>query len=110
MGVLLLVRHGQASIGAADYDRLSTIGRRQARLVGGRLARADLMVQRVVCGTSARQRDTAVEIVAALGVPGSGVQVDARLDEFDHVALMAAHPAPGVAPPTETGPEVPPAL
>ena len=32
MDVLLLVRHGQASLGTADYDKLSDIGRHQARL------------------------------------------------------------------------------
>ena len=32
MGVLLLVRHGQASLGAADYDQLSELGHRQAQL------------------------------------------------------------------------------
>src|SRR5690349_7335930 len=112
MGVLLLVRHGQASINAADYDRLSTIGRRQAREVGGRLIRADLTVERVVCGTSVRQRDTAAELVRALGFPEEHVRTDARLDEFDHVGLLAAHPSPGTSAqrPPETGPDVPSAL
>jgi broad specificity phosphatase PhoE len=110
MGLLLLIRHGQASIDATDYDQLSTVGRGQARAVGGRLARADLTVERVVCGTSARQRDTAGELVAALGFPEAQLRMDARLDEFDHVGLMAAHPLEGEARPTETGPEVPSAL
>jgi broad specificity phosphatase PhoE len=38
MGTLLLVRHGQASYGEADYDRLSTRGEEQARAVGTFLA------------------------------------------------------------------------
>ena len=49
MSVLLLVRHGQASFGAADYDRLSALGERQSRLVGEALAargvRPDLVVR-----------------------------------------------------------------
>jgi broad specificity phosphatase PhoE len=112
MGVLLLVRHGQASIGEENYDRLSAVGRRQTRAVGVRLAHADLSVERVVCGTSARHRDTAGELVAALGFPEAQVQTDARLDEFDHVALLAARPPEATAAvrPAETGPEVPPAL
>ena len=44
MGVLLLVRHGQASLGTADYDRLSDIGRRQAQVTGARLAGTDLTI------------------------------------------------------------------
>jgi broad specificity phosphatase PhoE len=112
MGVLLLVRHGQASIDAADYDHLSAVGRRQAHAVGERLAHADLSVERIVCGTSARQRDTAGEIVATLGFPEAQLRTDARLDEFDHVGLLAAHPSAGTRAvrPTETGPEVPAAL
>src|SRR3954447_24248574 len=112
MGVLLLVRHGQASIDAADYDQLSAVGRRQAHAVGARLAHADLSVERIVCGTSARQRGTAGGIVAALGFPEEQLRTDARLDEFDHVGLLAARPAAGTRAvrPTETGPEVPAAL
>jgi len=34
---LILVRHGQASLGSEDYDRLSEVGHRQARLTAGRL-------------------------------------------------------------------------
>jgi hypothetical protein len=96
MGVLLLVRHGQASIDAVDYDHLSALGRRQAQALGVRLAHADLPVERMVCGTSARQRDTARELVAALGFPAAQILTDARLDEFDHVGLLAANPSAGL--------------
>ena len=34
MGTLYLVRHGQASFGAADYDQLSELGRRQSVRLG----------------------------------------------------------------------------
>jgi broad specificity phosphatase PhoE len=112
MGVLLLVRHGQASIDAVDYDHLSAVGRHQAQAVGVRLAHADLLVERMVCGTSARQRDTARELVAALGFPEADLRTDARLDEFDHVGLLTADTSAGTVSvrPTETGPEVPAAL
>jgi broad specificity phosphatase PhoE len=93
MGVLLLVRHGQASLGAADYDRLSDLGRRQAQVVGARLAGTGLTVDRVVAGTLSRQRDTAAAVMAALGRPLSELDVDDRLDEYDHVAVMARHDA-----------------
>jgi broad specificity phosphatase PhoE len=50
--------------------------------------------------------------VAALGFSEAQVRRDARLDEFDHVGLLAAHPSEGAvaARPTETGPEVPSVL
>jgi broad specificity phosphatase PhoE len=91
MGVLLLVRHGQASLGTADYDQLSDVGRRQAQVTGARLARTDLVVDRVVSGALIRQRDTAQAVLAALGRPGSQLQTDERLDEYDHVGVMARH-------------------
>lgn len=93
MGVLLLVRHGQASLGAADYDRLSDLGRRQARVTGARLAGTGLAVDRVVAGALSRQRDTAEAVLAALGRPPSELDTDDRLDEYDHVAVMARHDA-----------------
>jgi broad specificity phosphatase PhoE len=91
MGVLLLVRHGQASLGTADYDRLSDIGRRQAQVTGARLARTDLVIDRVVSGALTRQRDTAQAVLAALGRPASQLLLDDRLDEYDHVGVMAQH-------------------
>src|SRR6266567_4158502 len=91
MGVLLLVRHGQASLGAADYDKLSDTGWRQAQITGARLAAADLVVDRVVSGALTRQRDTAQAVLAALGRPGTELQTDDRLDEYDHIGVMARH-------------------
>jgi broad specificity phosphatase PhoE len=93
MGVLLLVRHGQASLGTVDYDRLSDLGRRQAQVTGARLAEADLVVDRVVSGALTRQRDTAQAVLAAVGRPGSELRIDERLDEYDHVGVMARHTA-----------------
>src|SRR5438067_4041211 len=92
MVVLLLVRHGQASLGTADYDRLSDIGRRQAQVTGARLARTDLVIDRVVSGGLIRQRDTAQAVLAALGWPVSRLRIDERLDEYDHVEVMDRHP------------------
>ena len=42
MATLLLIRHGQASYGEADYDRLSARGTEQARALGAYLAEAKL--------------------------------------------------------------------
>jgi broad specificity phosphatase PhoE len=84
MAAILLVRHGQASFGAADYDVLSETGHRQAELVAARLgALAD--VSRVVTGAMVRQRDTAAPLVERLGVVA---EEDARFDEYDHVELV----------------------
>ena len=57
MGSLALVRHGQASFGAADYDRLSDRGIEQARALGARWAADGLTA--IYTGPLRRQVDTA---------------------------------------------------
>ncbi|KUP97790.1 histidine phosphatase family protein [Thermobifida cellulosilytica] len=87
MPVIYLVRHGQASFGADDYDVLSDLGRRQAEVVGAELARRGLRSPLVVCGTLQRQRETAEILMKAAGLPGRP-RTDARWNEYDHVALV----------------------
>jgi broad specificity phosphatase PhoE len=55
----MLVRHGQASYGAADYDRLSDRGIEQARALGRRWAESRLAPTAIYHGPMKRQRDTA---------------------------------------------------
>ncbi|MEB2318344.1 MAG: histidine phosphatase family protein [Pseudomonadota bacterium] len=67
MSLIHLVRHGQASFGTEDYDRLSELGHRQSRWLGEHFAERGLRFSRVFCGTLARQRDTATAILSAMG-------------------------------------------
>jgi broad specificity phosphatase PhoE len=88
MGLVLLVRHGQASFGAADYDVLSETGVEQSRVLGGALAAAGLEVGAVVHGAMKRQRDTATAMAEAAGwdvVPS----LDEGWNEFDHLAVVS---------------------
>jgi broad specificity phosphatase PhoE len=57
MGALFLIRHGQASYGEVDYDRLSTKGEQQARHVGEWMAKAKL--DALYAGPMKRQQQTA---------------------------------------------------
>lgn len=91
MPVVLLVRHGQASFGADDYDVLSELGREQSLVVRDELVRRELRSPAAVCGALRRQRDT-----AALALPGVPPSVDARWDEYDHLALLQRY-VPGEA-------------
>ena len=88
MGVLLLLRHGQGSMGTADYDRLSELGCEQARLAGARLARAGLSINQVWCGGLARQQETARLVLAELGRPPGDLRTDVRLDEYDPAGVL----------------------
>ena len=98
MPVVLLVRHGQASFGADDYDQLSDLGRAQAEVVGTELRRRALRDPLVVHGSLRRQRDT-----AAIALPGTAATTDARWDEYDHLDLLKRYaPEPEGAPPTSS--------
>ncbi|RZU36434.1 broad specificity phosphatase PhoE [Streptomyces sp. BK022] len=95
MPLICLVRHGQASAGADDYDVLSEPGRVQAAAVGRELARRGLRDPYVVSGTLTRQRDTAQLLADAAGFERPRHQ-DARWNEYDHLDLIARYaPAPG---------------
>jgi broad specificity phosphatase PhoE len=88
MGVVLLVRHGQASFGAEDYDVLSDTGVEQSRVLGRALAGQGITPSSVVHGAMRRQRDTATAMVEAGGWSVTP-ELDAGWDEFDHVAVVA---------------------
>lgn len=90
MGVLLLVRHGQASFGADDYDVLSASGRLQSRVLGNWLAERGIQPDVVLHGTMRRQHDTAAGLVEAAGWEVEP-EVDAGWDEFDHLGVVAAY-------------------
>lgn len=94
MSVLLLVRHGQASFGAADYDVLSPLGERQAGLLGARLAPLAGSVGAVVSGQLLRQQDTARHLIAAAGLQVA-VETDPGWDEYDAVDVLSGIPRRG---------------
>jgi broad specificity phosphatase PhoE len=87
VGQVLLVRHGQASWGAADYDVLSPLGERQAAATGEFLAQ--LRPDAVVYGLMRRQHRTAQLMAEAAGW-SLDPSVDGRWDEMDHLAVLAA--------------------
>jgi len=90
MAELYLVRHGQASFGAKNYDELSPSGHTQSLWLGEYFAQAKLRFDRVVVGTMQRHRQTADAILAAMGGPQAEIAQDAGLNEYDFQALFAA--------------------
>ncbi len=98
MGQLLLVRHGQASFGSADYDALSPLGFEQSRLLGVALAARGIVVDTVVGGAMRRHRETAETCAAAAGWDVGELVVDQGWDEFDFLAVLAAHPTEHAGP------------
>ena len=93
---ILLVRHGQASFGAADYDNLSPIGHEQSRVLGAALAARGVVADVVVRGEMRRHTQTAAGVLEGAGWR-AGVEVDAGWNEFDHVQVLAVHDRPATA-------------
>ncbi len=87
MPTVLLVRHGQASFGSADYDVLSDLGRRQAEIAAASLAERGYRPARLLSGTLRRQRETA-DAFATLGVE---LEVEPRWDEFEADEVLRHH-------------------
>jgi broad specificity phosphatase PhoE len=94
MGNLYLVRHGQASFGAADYDNLSELGHRQSVRLGKYFADRGLQFDAVLTGTLKRHTQTWNGIAQGAGI-GLQPQLWPGLNEFDSAAVIGAiHPEP----------------
>lgn len=91
MSVLYLVRHGQASFGTDDYDRLSPLGMEQSRAAGQTLARLGVSPSYLVHGDMLRQRQTAEGIVSGLGSEKE-LHIDSGWNEFNASELLEALP------------------
>lgn len=94
MGQIYLVRHGQASFGSADYDRLSDVGVQQARLLGEWYAERRQGFTRVITGGMNRHRQTAVACLGALprNLRKEGDwETDAGFAEYDHDDIITRH-------------------
>ncbi|HYD70830.1 histidine phosphatase family protein [Azospirillum sp.] len=96
MADLFLVRHGQASFLAEDYDQLSETGLKQAAALGKWLRGTGRAAGLVVRGRMRRHRETAETCLAAWQ-PADGeavpMRIDAAFDEFDHMdVLCGRHP------------------
>ena len=104
MGTLYLVRHGQASFGEDDYDRLSPLGHRQAQRLGEylreRFAREGVQIDTVLMGSLRRHRETWEGMAQGAGWSHTP-EVWPGLNEYDSEALIAAiHPEPLAKPDT----------
>ena len=87
MALITLIRHGQASFGAANYDQLSALGYVQAKHLGTLFAQQQQQFDQVWMGAMARHRQTAESCLDAAGLAlNPTVHVD--LNEFDHEQVL----------------------
>jgi len=84
MAELIVVRHGQASFGADNYDQLSENGYRQSEMAGAALRAVGWVPDRLVTGTLTRQQET----LRAMGFD-EAPQIHAGFNEYDFYDLLA---------------------
>lgn len=91
MAELYLVRHGQASFGAANYDKLSELGYQQAVWLGNYFKERNLAFDNIITGSMVRHRETAEGIAEGMGLKKPDFKVYPDLNEFDFNAVMDAY-------------------
>ena len=96
MTTLYLVRHGQASFTAENYDNLSELGHRQSAWLGEHFAARGIVFARAVCGTLQRQRQTARSLLDAMGSAQAAVE-HPGWNEYSGDALYKAYHGEGWA-------------
>ena len=93
---IYLVRHGQASLGAADYDNLSERGEQQAVRLGEYFASRGIAFDAVYGGTLRRHAQTynGIQRGMALVQTIPDMALRAGLNEYDSEAVIGAICAP----------------
>ncbi len=82
-----LIRHGQASFGAKNYDQLSDLGFQQAKVLGQFFANHHLGVDRIIHGSLKRQIQTAEQLAEAMKFR-SELILNTNANEFDSDNLL----------------------
>ncbi|MGI3169500.1 histidine phosphatase family protein [Pseudooceanicola sp. C21-150M6] len=97
MPTLYLIRHGQASFGADDYDKLSAIGHEQSEVLGQWFAAEGITPDLVAHGTLRRQKETLAGILRGMGLEMQPEELPG-LNEYDFGNLLKAKYAAGGEP------------
>jgi broad specificity phosphatase PhoE len=93
MSMIYMIRHGQASFGKDDYDRLSPLGKRQARILAQHLLTTGFHPDAVYSGTMVRQTATAQEVLFAYRAADRKVpdlEMLGGFNEYDTAAIVTA--------------------
>ena len=91
MGRLYMIRHGQASFGEDNYDRLSEKGVRQAGILGEHLINTGLRADALYSWTLQRQQATAKEVISRFkerGIDTPEHSLCEALNELDARAVL----------------------
>ncbi len=91
MGSIYLIRHGQASLGAANYDVLSPLGVQQSRLCGEFYQQQGLRFDRAYAGEMQRQIDTGRHALAAMQQADTPIAIDAAFNEYHSDQVVSTY-------------------
>lgn len=90
MAELILVRHGQASFGAANYDQLSDLGLQQSKWLGEYFEAINAEFDLVLSGSLIRHQQTLEGIQTGMGKRHQH-QVFEGLNEFSFEAMIKSY-------------------
>jgi broad specificity phosphatase PhoE len=90
MSEMYFIRHGQASFGEENYDRLSPTGVRQSQVLARHLIKTGKRFDALYCGEMQRQQQTAQELISRcrgkkLNVPDP--VISAAFNEYDSFSV-----------------------
>ena len=91
MSTLFFIRHGQASFGKANYDKLSDTGKIQSIKLAEHLHNANIRFKEIYSGTLMRHRETVNEYISVSklrNIPISEIKFDERLNEYDTHGIL----------------------
>jgi broad specificity phosphatase PhoE len=91
MSTIYMVRHGQASFGKGNYDKLSQRGLFQSRILAEYFKKLDIRFDLIYTGTLIRQIETARELLALyeeIGLPLPEVKQLEEFNEFDYKSVF----------------------
>lgn len=98
MGAIHLIRHGQASFGKANYDKLSELGIIQSAHAGKHFAQAGIRFHKVASGEMLRHQETMQHCLNAMLADNASPEAQTSLahpilsdafNEFDHEEVVA---------------------
>ncbi|MFW2176611.1 MULTISPECIES: histidine phosphatase family protein [unclassified Moraxella] len=84
MKLITLVRHGQASFGAENYDQLSPKGIAQTQWLGDSFRQSGRQVDAVISGEMARQQDSLRHFLSHYYVSREGIELSEITHHIEH--------------------------
>lgn len=93
MGRLYFIRHGQASMGAKNYDELSELGMTQARLLGEYFKANEIRFDQIICGTQVRHKQSAQHFLSGYHTKDSNLPFTymKEFNEYNFEAIIKAY-------------------